>query len=111
MELINIIFGGVIGFIVAWFLSKSKFDKGINSEEAENLKQNIQDLNSELSIKEEKLKLVLENLREFKEELIRKDNQVLSLQRALAGKESDLKHLNERLLENKNEIGFECVGA
>ena len=103
-EIIYIVFGAAAGFAAAWFLSKLKYNKGLDVDEFEALKNNIVELNAELKIKDEKLNLINENLSSYKEEIQNKDNELINLQRNLAGKESDLKHLSERLLEHKNEV-------
>ena len=105
IEIIYLILGAAAGFAAAWFLSKSKYSsKGISVEESDNLKGLIVDLNSEIKIREEKINMIIDELKSYKEENQNKDNQLINLQRNLAGKESDLKHLNERLAENKKEV-------
>lgn len=103
-EIIYIVFGAAAGFAAAWFLSKSKYDKGDQIIDIESLKSNIVDLNSELKIRDEKVNFMNEQLVTYREQIQNKETELLNVQRNLAGKESDLKHLNERLLEHKNEV-------
>lgn len=104
VEIIYLILGAAAGFAAAWFLSKSKYNKGLSDEEYERLKNDLSDLNAEIKVKDEKIILFSENLNTYKDEIREKDNQLIALQKNLAGKESDLKHLNERLLDNKKEV-------
>lgn len=98
--------GAAAGFAAAWFISKFKFAnrKGLSFEDSENLKQEMINLSSELKIKDDRLNMLNENLQELKDALNDKENKLIDLQRNLAGKESDLKHITERLAENKKEV-------
>lgn len=105
----NIIFlliGAAAGFAAAWFISKFKFlnQRGLSFEDSEQLKRELVDLASELKVKEDRLSILTDNQQELKNELSERENQVVNLQKILAGKESDLKHINERLIENKKEV-------
>ena len=106
IEILYLILGAAAGFAAAWFISKAKYNsnKGISNEEAELLKQEIVNLSSELRIKDDRLNLLNENLKEIKTELSDKENQLIIHQKMLVAKDSDLKHLNERLVEQKKEV-------
>lgn len=104
INILYLILGAAAGFVVAWFMAKSKFGKGLSLEESEALQKQMNELNSELRIKEDRLNVLNENLLEIKKELSDKENQLIIHQKSLVAKESDLKHLNERLAENKKEV-------
>lgn len=106
--MINILFliiGLGIGFVLSWFIAKAKFDnKNRVNDESEALRQDLINAESELKVKDERLRGVVENLDQFKKELAEKENFIGNLQRNIAGKDSDIKHLNERLSEHKKEV-------
>jgi len=94
------------GFAAAWFIGKLVFakNKGLSKEESENLLQEFNTISTELKVKEDRLQSVNDSLLELKNGIISKDNQLVNLQKMLAGKESDLKHITERLNEHKMEV-------
>ena len=98
--------GAAAGFAAAWFIAKAKFGgfKGLSMDESDQLKKELVDLNSELRIKEDRLNMLHENIQELKNKLNDKESQLLIHQKNLVAKESDLKHLTERLVENKKEV-------
>ena len=106
IEIVYLILGAVAGFAAAWFIIKFKFEKnkGLSVEESENLKNELVSLSSELKIKEDRLSIYKGNIEELKKEISDKENLLLINQKTLAAKESDLKHLTERLAENKKEV-------
>lgn len=105
-DIIFLLTGAAAGFAAAWFISRLVYLKntGLSKEESESLQHDLINLTTELKVKEEKLNLISENLQSLKTEMFTKENQIISLQKLLAGKESDLKHINERLVEQKREI-------
>jgi DNA recombination protein RmuC len=106
IDILYLFIGAAAGFAAAWFIGKLKFSnqKGLSLEDSEAIKQEMVNLTSELKIKEDRLTMLNENIQEYKSLAIEKENQLLSLQRNVAGKESDLKHLTERLVDNKKEV-------
>lgn len=106
IDILNLIIGAAAGFAAAWFISKFKFSnqKGLSLEDSEAIKQEIVNLTSEIKIKDGRLNMLNESFQELKNELSDKENQLLGLQRSHAAKESDLKHLNEKLIDNKREV-------
>lgn len=106
INIFYLIIGAVAGFAAAWFISKLKFlnQKGLSLEDSEQIKQETANLSSELKVKDDRLNMLNENFQELKREISEKENQYVNLQRILAGKESDLKHISERLTENKQEV-------
>jgi len=98
--------GVVVGFIAAWFISKFYFQSksGLNIEEADKLKTELNTLHTELQVKEERLSLLGHELEAVKMEKNKKDELIIELRADLKEKESDLKHLHERLQEHKKEV-------
>jgi len=105
-DILFLIIGAAAGFAAAWFISRLIFasKKGLSKEESESLQQELITISTELKVKEDRLNGVNENLLELKNEIGNKDNQLVSVQRMLAGKESDLIHITERLNEHKKEV-------
>jgi len=105
-DIIFLLLGAAAGFAAAWFIGRLVFakNKGLTKEESENLQQDLVTLSTELKIKDERLNFISENLQTIKSEASTKENQIISLQKLLSGRESDLKHLNERMLDQKKEI-------
>jgi DNA recombination protein RmuC len=105
-DIIFLLLGAAAGFAAAWFISRLVFakNKGLTKEESENLQQDLGTLSTELKIKDERLNYTNEILQTLKTETLSKENQIIGLQKLLAGRESDLKHLNERMLDQKKEI-------
>ncbi|PLX11597.1 MAG: DNA recombination protein RmuC [Marinilabiliales bacterium] len=106
MNIIYLLIGAAAGFAAAWFIAKSKFIglKGLSIDESDQLKKELVDLNSELRIKEDRFNMLHENILELKNKLNDKESQLLIHQKNLVAKESDLRHLTERLTENKKEV-------
>lgn len=105
IDILYLLVGAAAGFAAAWFISKAKY-KNSNSlaKQAELLKQESINLSSELRIKDERLSVLNENLQEIKSKLSEKENQLIHHQKILVAKDSDLKHLTERLTEQKAEV-------
>ena len=106
INIFYLLIGAAAGFAAAWFISKFKFAnrKGLSFEDSENMKQEIVNLSSEIKIKDDRLNMLNENLQEFKNVLNNKENELKNLHGNLVAKETDLKHITERLAENKKEV-------
>lgn len=105
IDIVFLVIGLIIGFALAWFIAKSKFaNQESTNNELDLLQQDVINLSSDIKVKDDRLSVLSQNLLELKTELSEKENMINNLQRNLAGKDSDLKHLNERLVENKNEV-------
>jgi len=105
IEIVFLVIGLLIGFALAWFISKLKYSDQNDAENVlENLKQDIFNLSSDIKVKDDRLNGLNESLKSIKEELNQKENIISNLERNLAGKDSDLRHINERLVENKKEV-------
>ncbi|MFO7830070.1 MAG: DNA recombination protein RmuC [Bacteroidales bacterium] len=94
------------GFSAAWFISKFYFKSkiGLSPYEAEELKGELNKLNTDLQIKEERLSYLTQEFDLVKNEKNKKDEIIIDLREKIKEKESDLKHLNERLFEHKKEV-------
>src|SRR6056297_390333 len=100
------ILGITAGFIAAWFISKYFYQSktGLSIEEADTLKKELNATHTEVQVKEERLSYLIRELETVKAEKDKKDEMVVDLREALKEKESDLKHLHERLHEHKKEV-------
>ncbi len=100
------ILGITAGFIAAWFISKYFYQSktGLSIEEADTLKKELNATHTEVQVKEERLSYLIRELETVKTEKEKKDEIVIDLREALKEKESDLKHLHERLHEHKKEV-------
>lgn len=100
------IIGIAIGFIAGWFISRFFYQSktGLSLEEADKLKNEFNTIHTELQIKEERLSHFIHQLETLKAEKDKKDEMVIDLREALKEKESDLKHLHDRLQEHKKEV-------
>lgn len=104
--IIFFILGITAGFIAAWFISKYFYQSktGLSIDEADTLKNELNTIHTELQVKEERLSYLIQELETLKAEKGKKDEIVIDLREALKEKESDLKHLHERLQEHKKEV-------
>lgn len=100
------ILGIAVGSLAGWLISKFFYQSktGLFIEEADKLKNEFNRIHTELQIKEERLSHFIGQLETVKAEKDKKDEMVIELREALREKESDLKHLHERLLEHKKEV-------
>ncbi|HKL08907.1 MAG TPA: DNA recombination protein RmuC [Bacteroidales bacterium] len=101
-----LILGIAVGSLASWLISKFFYQSktGLSIEEADKLKNEFNRIHTELQIKEERLSHFIGQLETVKAEKDKKDEMVVDLREALKEKESDLKHLHERLHEHKKEV-------
>jgi len=105
-NILFIIIAAAAGFAAAWFISRLVFNRnmGLSKDESEILQQDLINTTTEIKVKEERLNMISENLQALKTENDYKDSQIMSLQKLITSKESDLKHITERLNEQKKEV-------
>lgn len=105
-NLLFFLFGITAGFFAAWFISKYFFKSkiGLSPFEADEIKNELNKLNTDLQIKEERLSYLNREFDLVKNEKNKKDEIIINLRENIKEKESDLKHLNQRLLEHKKEV-------
>jgi len=105
-NIVLIIIAAAAGFAAAWLIGKLVFARniGLSKEESETIQKDLIDATTEIKVKEERISLISESLQALKVENDQKESQIMSLQKIVAGKESDLKHITERLNEQKKEV-------
>jgi len=105
-NILFIIIAAAAGFAAAWFISRLVFNRnmGLSKDEYEILQQDLNNTTTEIKVKEERLNIISENFQALKTENDYKDSQIMTLQKLIATKESDLKHITERLNEQKKEV-------
>ena len=105
-NIVFIIIAAAAGFAAAWLISRLVFAKnmGLSKEQAEILQQDLINATTEIKVKEERISLITENLQLLKMDIENKDSQLVGLQKMVVSKESDLKHITERLTEQKKEV-------
>ena len=99
MEFVWLFSGVVLGAIIGWLIGKSKSQKNVIDHEPE-----LNQLNNQLSLAEEKNKLLSNEVAELKPELAQERAKSLTLSNDLARLNADHKNLQERLSEQKEEI-------
>ncbi len=92
MEIVYIVIGLIFGIIITWLLVKNKFQKEVSK------------LTLDKNLAEDKNNGINENLSNFKEEIINKENTIIDLSKQLASKSADYKNLNDKLQEQKADV-------
>ncbi|MGE0089361.1 MAG: DNA recombination protein RmuC [Bacteroidales bacterium] len=105
-NIVLIFIAAAAGFAAAWLISRLVFNKnmGLSKEQSEILQQDLINATTEIKVKEERISLITENLQTLKTDNENKDSQLVGLQKMVVSKESDLKHITERLAEQKKEV-------
>jgi DNA recombination protein RmuC len=105
-NIVFVIIAAAAGFAAAWLISRLVFAKnmGLSKEQADILQQDLINATTEIKVKEERISLITENLQMLKTDIENKDSQLVGLQKMVVSKESDLKHITERLTEQKKEV-------
>ena len=92
MEIVYIVIGLIFGIIITWLLVKNKFQKEVSK------------LTLDKNLAEDKINGINENLSNFKEEIINKENTIIDLNKQLASKSADYNNLNDKLQEQKADV-------
>ena len=95
MEIIWLIAGIVIGTVIGWLIGKMNGNRPNNESE---------ELKNQLSIAEERNKMILEELQEAKPELSQEREKNLGLSKELTALETEHKNLKEKLTDQKEEL-------
>jgi DNA recombination protein RmuC len=104
MEILFLIIGLIIGFIIAWLVLKSKYASIISPAETEELNSRINQLEYEKVRSEERENGLKESYQSTYEELKKERNRVTDLLSSLSRIEENNKNLKEKLTEQKGEI-------
>ena len=106
MEIIYIILGILIGGVIAWLILKVKAGaaKGLSSEEAGLLNEQVNNLRNERSAAQERINILQENLKTITQELTQERNKVIQLSSSNSSLQSDFTNLQEKLSTQKEEV-------
>jgi DNA recombination protein RmuC len=106
MEIILLMFGVIVGFLAAWFVSKFKYagQKGPSKNEVEDFNNQIVLLKTEKSRVEGKSNILEENLIQVNFELTSEREKTIQLNSELSSVKSDFSNLKEKLDTQKNEM-------
>ncbi len=106
MDLVYLFFGLVIGAVIVFLFLKSKYavSDGATAEEVAELKEQINNLNIELTKQSEKNKYLEEALKQNESNLSAEREKSGELKSLLSTTEADYKNLQEKLVEQKSEV-------
>ena len=105
MELLYLLVGLLVGFLIAWFYSKSRNQSsGIAKAEAEELGSKIDTLSVEKGKIEERYNSLEENYKKVSDELKVEREKVIAQTKELSTITADYKNLQEKLTEQKDEL-------
>ncbi len=103
MDILFLIVGLIIGFITAWLILKARSGSAVSTEEIENLKNQLIQVQSEKARIEERENILKTSLQENAGELVKERNKVVELSSAVSRSEETSNNLKERLAEQKGE--------
>ncbi len=104
MDFLFLAIGLVLGAVVIFFYTKTQNNGPLDTTELDNLRQQNQNLQNNLSRSEERASQLAIQQEEYKHELNGKRQQVLELSTQLTARETDLTNLRQRLDEQKAEV-------
>ncbi len=106
MEIILLILGIIIGFLLAWVLASNKNKAAIIQSEAKNqeIQNNLQQYQTQHQILEQKNKDLQQLSTDQKNELIQAQNTILSLNRNLSTLQADHRNLKVKLDEQQGNL-------
>ncbi len=104
MDFLFLAIGLVLGAVVIFFYTKTQQNGPVDTTELDNLRQQNQNLQNNLSRSEERASQLAIQQEEYKHELNGKRQQVLELSTQLTARETDLTNLRQRLDEQKAEV-------
>ncbi len=104
MEILFLLVGLIIGFVLGWLILKLKYGSVVSSGEAENMKNRLSQLESEKARSEERENGLKQSLQKSSEELVNERNKVEELLSSVSRMEETNNNLKERLSEQKGEI-------
>ena len=98
MEIVWLIAGVVLGGMIAWFMAKSKFATGNQSE------QELNEHKTRLTLAEERKEMLEQEIKTLKPELAQERQNGLDLSNELTRSRTEYKNLEARLAEQKLEM-------
>jgi len=98
MEIVWLIAGVVLGGLIAWFMAKSKFATGNQSE------QELNEHKTRLTLAKERKEMLEQEIKTMKPELARERQNGLDLSNELTRTKTEYKNLETRLAEQKLEV-------
>jgi DNA recombination protein RmuC len=106
MEIISIILGIIVGGIITWLILKVKANanKGISSEEANALNEQLSSLKVEKSAALERVSILQENLKTITQDMALEREKVIQLNSSNSFLKSNLDNLQDKLTTQKDEI-------
>lgn len=104
MDFLFLAIGLVLGAVVIFLYTKTRKDSPADNTELDNLRQQNQTLQNNLSRSEERANQLAVQQEEYKHELQTSRKQVLELSNQLTASETDLINLQNRLKEQKAEV-------
>ena len=104
MEIIFLITGLLIGFVISWLILKARYASTVSTGEAENLKQRINQLESEKARAEERENGLKDSCQKTSGELEKERTKVEELLSSVSRMQESNNHLKEKLSEQKSEI-------
>jgi DNA recombination protein RmuC len=104
MDFLFLAIGLALGAVVVFFYTKTQNNGPLDTTELDNLRQQNQNLQNNLSRSEERASQLAIQQEEYKHELNGKRQQVLELSTQLTARETDLTNLRQRLDEQKAEV-------
>jgi DNA recombination protein RmuC len=104
MEFIYLLTGLILGGIVSWLFFKINLKKGISIQEAETLKDQINQLDIIKNRYEERNNLLQQTLESIQNEIVKEREKNLSLNSDYASLNADCQNLRLKLEENKKEM-------
>ena len=106
MDIIYLLVGFLIGGVISWLIfhlyTKSK--NPISAEDAANMRQQQQELEVNLQVSSEKVRSQEEEIETLRSELASERENAMKFSNILAGRNEELKNLNEKLETQKADI-------
>ena len=104
MEIVFLILGLAIGFVIGWLILKAKYASAVTGTDLENLQQQLNQSQSEKSGIEEREKVLKISLEKNCAELETERAKVLELSSSVSRMEETNNNLKEKLAEQKSDI-------
>lgn len=102
MDIVWLLIGLVLGGVLSWFIAKSKFQSGVQGSNPDS--DNLRELQTKLTLSEERKKALEEELHQIKPQLEDKRNESTLLSNKLVKAETEFANLEKRLAEQKKEV-------